>query len=470
VSRQRTLVVVLALTSALLGSVSGASYAAAGHPSARTAQPSGGRLETDLSRNGNDRAIGEPEIAVDPTHPSNLFTFWTTFPLPLDLGASVRLHDPCGGLVSQDSGAHWHRVKVPVNNIPNTSGCADAVVATGPDGTLYAGGIATTFTGVGISNAGIRVGGQNIVVHGKDFVTRSTDWGRSWSQPVEMMGSDAERFVRADAIPVDTFDRPWLAVDQSTGTVYASGANLVDHTRFVTASTDKAQSFGPVHAIESSDYPQDTSGGGSTIAAAHGLLAVAYRASQAPGATCPCVIFETSTDQGATFTRHVVKLDNAASSPSPFLAADPTHKGRFALTVLDATGTENQVYVTDDLGATWRGPTLVGEPSANERFKPWLSYGPSGQLAIVWRTNHSDKSYDIWSAIGRDDGQNAAVFSAPVRVSSAAAPYPPGYYGGDDFSFVIADKRYVHVGWGDSRSGSVQDWYGRIPLATFKAG
>jgi hypothetical protein len=284
-----------------------------------------------------------------------------------------------------------------------------------------------------------------------------------------MLGSDAERFVAGAAIPVDTFDRPWLAVDQSTGTVYASSANIVDHKRFVTASTDKARSFGPVYSIESSDTPQDTQAGGSTIAAAHGLLAVAYRASQAAGATCPCLIFETSTDHGKTFTRHVVKLDNASSSPSPFLAADPTHKGRFAIALLDATGTENQVYVTDDLGATWHGPTLVGESPANQRFKPWLSFGPSGQLALAWRTMYSNKSYDVWAAIGHVDGQNGAVFSAPVKVSSQAAPYPKGYYGGDDFSFIIADKQFVHVGWGDSRSGNVEDWYGRIPIAAFKA-
>jgi hypothetical protein len=462
-ARWWTLVAFLGLAASLLVSTATSAGGAPGGPG-------GSQLETNLSHNGSDSAIGEPEIGIDPTHPSNLFTFWTTFPLPLDLNASVSLHDPCGGLVSQDRGAHWHKVKVPVNSFPNTSGCADAVVATGPDGTLYAGGIATTFTGLGMSSAGIKVGGQNIVVHGKDLVTRSTNWGRSWSRPVEMLGSDAERFVRGGAIPVDTFDRPWLAVDQSTGTVYASSANIVDHKRFVTASTDKARSFGQVYSIESSDTPQDTTGGGSTIAAAHGLLAIAYRASQAPGATCPCLIFETSTDRGATFTRHVVKLDNAASSPSPFLAADPTHKGRFAITVLDASGTDLQVYVTDDQGATWQGPTLVGEQPANQRFKPWLSYGPSGQLDLVWRTMYSDKSYDVWAATGREQGQSGAVFSAPLKVSSKAAPYPDGYYGGDDFSFIIGDDTFVHVGWGDSRSGDTQDWYGRIPRSAFKAG
>jgi hypothetical protein len=41
---------------------------------------------------------------------------------------------------------------------------------------------------------------------------------------------------------------------------------------------------------------------------------------------------------------------------------------------------------------------------------------------------------------------------------------------GDDFSWIIADHKYAHVAWGDSRNGAVQTWYARIPLTTFKGG
>jgi hypothetical protein len=186
------------------------------------------------------------------------------------------------------------------------------------------------------------------------------------------------------------------------------------------------------------------------------------------------VIFETSTDHGATFTRHVVPTVSAASQPFPFLAADPAARGHFALTVFDATGTQNQIYATDDFGATWHGPALVAEAPANQRFKPWLSYGPSGLLALVWRTWNGAPNaspYDVWAAVGRDEGRNGPAFSAPMRVSSEAAPYPAQSGGGDDFSFIIADGKYVRVGWGDSRDvavgGGVQIWTARIPLGSF---
>ena len=428
--------------------------------STRAGGSADGQLEKNLSKNGPEWTRGEPEIAINPDDPNRLFYNWNTFPVPLDLGASVP--DGCGSRVSTDGGDHWQEVKVPVNTISDTAGCGDNVAAVGPDGTLYAGGITPTYTA--LSSGGITVGGQGIVVHGRDVVSRSTDWGKTWSTPVVTMSSDAARFVPGGS-PVDTFDRPWIVVDQSDGTVYASGQNLGSpRERFVTASTNKAKSFGPVYPVDSPEYPQS---GGGTISSAHGVLAVAYTAAQAPGAACPCVVFETSTDHGETFDRHVVPLvDAGAEDLRPFLAASPVEEGRFALTVLDASGTMLQIYVTDDSGETWQAPTLVGEDPPNERIKPWISYSPSGDLDLVWRTLYADGSYDVWAASAPHDGQDV-VFSAPVKVSSQAAPYPDGYYGGDDFSFVVGDDKYVHVGWGDSRNGPVQAWYGRIPRGAF---
>jgi hypothetical protein len=311
-----------------------------------------------------------------------------------------------------------------------------------------------------------------LLVQGYDAVVRSTDAGKTWSAPVRTMGSAANgpfTFVGGNA--QNTFDRPFLAIDQSTGTIYAAGHNIADHETFVTASTDGGQTFPIIYAADSPDYPSSGLSGG-TIAAANRVLAVAYTAAAAPGATCPCVIFETSTDNGA-FTRHVVPTVNAAAIPRPFLAADPTGKGRFALTIFHSTGMQDQVYTTRDSGQSWQGPTDVGETPPNPQFKPWLSYSPSGQLALASRTYNGTLGtapYDVWAAVGRDQGANGASFSAPVRVTSVTAAYPPlnPGGGGDDFSFILADNQYVHVGWSDSRNGRTEAWYGRISLPTFK--
>jgi len=283
-------------------------------------------------------------------------------------------------------------------------------------------------------------------------------------------------FAPGSGHPYDVYDRPWVVVEQTTGVLYFSARNILDHERFVTASTDKGDSWGLIYAIDSPAYPEG--GSDSNIAVANGVLAEAYAAAPAPGGcSATCLIFETSTDYGATWNRHIVPLVGAATTPRAFVAAYPGSEGddpaasRFALAVFDSTGTVNQVYTTDDLGETWQGPALVSESPANPHFKPWLSYGPSGQLVMVWRTWHGTPNnpatpYDVWAAVGRDQGVNGAVFGAPVRVSSVAAPYGTGG-GGDDFSFIAADNQYVHVAWGDSRTGATQVWYSRRPLTSF---
>jgi hypothetical protein len=436
------------------------------------AGPHHSHLEMDLSANDSRSTMGEPEIAVNPRDPNNLFIDWNTFAYPPGVRAAP-VTDTCGGMSSMNRGLTWQPAPVP---LPTT--CADAVAAFGRDGTLYAGGLVVNSADVvpcGTPGS-IRFSNICILVHASDTLVRSTDSGRTWSAPIKAMGSmsvAAFPFAPGSGNPKDTFDRPWVKVDLSTNTVYASGANIADHERFVTASTDDGKSFGTIYAVDSPAYPSGGNPSG-TIAAAHGVLAVAYTASSAPHATCPCVIFETSTNRGATFTRHVVPTVNGARIPRPFLAADPSRPRHFALTIFDSSGTENQVYTTRDSGRTWHGPTLVGEAPANLRFKPWIAFGPTGQLALVWRTAHGSSigtsPYDVWAAVGRDRGEDdGAVFGAPVRVSSAAGTYPPlSGGGGDDFSFIVADNRYVHVGWGDSRNGPTQVWYGRIPLSDFE--
>jgi hypothetical protein len=437
----------------------------------------------DISGNGSSMNIGEPEIAVNPTNPNQLFVDGATFPAKIVFNGPSPVPDTCQGWSSANGGRSWQPAPLPPGVCSE-----DGVAVFGPDGTLYAGGdTSTSTTVVPCSTPGsINFGPVCILVQGQDPVLVSKDLGQHWSAPVYTMGSTNLTpngtpfpFVPGSGNPLNTFDRPFLAMDQSTNTLYAMGHNIADHEPFVTASTDEAQSFGKIYAADSAQYP---SGGmfGSTIAAGHHVLAVAYAATAAPGATCPCVIFETSTNQGQSFQRHVVPTANASSQPFPYLAADPIAPGHYALTILDSTGTENQVYTTDDYGQTWHGPTLVAEAPANQRFKPWLAYSPYGQLLLVWRTWEGapfTAPYDVWLAVGQQS-RHGAIFSAPVRVSSASAAYPATYTAGDDFSWVTADRHEVLVGWGDSRNATgpfaedagVQLWIAQLPLKSFGGG
>lgn len=445
-----------------------------------------GRLEMNITTNGPNFSSGEPEIAINPTNPDNLYIDYATFPVPAPTIGPAPAHS-CGGYVSMDRGRTWQPSFLPFPTQSNVtySQCEDGIAAFGPDGTLYAGGDATTAILIvgappNCPPGSAPSGPVCVRPPGNDPFARSTDGGLTWTLLPHPMGSsgwcESCNFAPGSGHPYDVYDRPWVVVEQTTGVVYFSARNILDHERFVTASTDKGDTWGLIYAVDSPTYPQG--GSDSNIVVAHSVLAEAYAAAPAPGGcSATCLIFETSTDYGATWDRHIVPLVGAASTPRAFLAADPGDEGdepidgHFALTVLDSTGTQNQVYTTHDFGQTWQGPTLVSDSPANPKFKPWLSYGPSGQLLLVWRNWHGTPNspttpYDVWAAVGSEHGGNGVVFSAPVRVSSASAPYGSGG-GGDDFSFITGDNQYVHVAWGDSRSGATQVWYSRIPLNAF---
>ena len=38
---------------------------------------------------------------------------------------------------------------------------------------------------------------------------------------------------------------------------------------------------------------------------------------------------------------------------------------------------------------------------------------------------------------------------------------------GDDLATVDVDGQYVHMVWGDNRSGFFGTWYGRVPLSLY---
>jgi hypothetical protein len=467
------------------------------------AVPTSSAIEVQITSNPAGFSSGEPEIAINPTNPDNLFIDYATFAVPSGGGVPPLFSPPpphsCGGYVSTDRGITWQAGFLPFTPQPNPlppnlvawpSQCEDGIAVFGPDGTLYAGGDATIGEQVASlsppcppnSASSPETGGLCLKLPGDDPFARSTDGGKTWTQlpyPIgsqgyglgSAFGGSGFNFAPGSGNPVDTYDRPFLAVDQSNGSVYVSSQNILDHERFVTASANRGDSWGPIHAVDSPTYPQ--SGFASNIAVQNGVLAVSYTAAPtAGGCAVTCLVFETSTDQGATWNRHIVPLVNTQNPPSPFIAADPTGNGRFALQVFDSTGTVNQIYTTRDLGTTWQGPTNITEAGGHVHFKPWLSFGPSGQLALVWRTwegtpNQPTTPYDVFVAVGRLEGANGAMFTSPIELGSPTAPFGTGG-GGDDFSQVQVDNQYVHAAWGDSRSGLTQVEYARIPLSAFK--
>ena len=407
---------------------------------------------------------GEPEIAVGP-HGSPLLVSFNS----------------CGVAVSHDRGATFAvNPKDPADPGPTPGdpyhSCSDPVSAIGPGGELY--------TGVGWwDTPGGAVDFYNM------YVARSTDGGATWGKPVFATGDLTAPQALLLGRNTGHSDRLFLADDASTGTLYASATDFPRLVRWVVTSHDGGRTFGAPRAIDSNLYPQaqGEQAGDYIPSAAHGVLAFAYAASSTPaGSRCPCGIFETSRDDGATWTRH------ATPFPANWVAADPSRPGRYAImsgqgaTATPAHSGEIAISTTSDSGRTWSRTVLLGAPAVHPQIQPWIAYSPTGVLGVGYKTLYSGlmpqpefflnvlaglkSTYDFWTAVSFDGGR---TFSRPLRVSNAVSP-PGNGEGNDDFSNVALDDRYLYAAWGDQRTsptnpapGPVGVYFARVPLSAY---
>jgi hypothetical protein len=448
---------------------------------------------------------GEHQIAINPKNPNNIvyatvgvgFTnacqqhspaceqvsadFGVGRPFPQAQGIfTVRDFIVIAAYSSFDGGKTWKRTILPTTpaDHPDITGPGDPSVTVTPDGTFYFGFDDNNWgtPEKALPNAGIGV-------------SKSTDGGLTWSTPV------------LSGTPVDG---PKVLADQTTGTIYSTSSTFLGphstgyansqqgkiNTRWVASSRDG------VHWTT----PQPMGGPGMVPSAAHGMLAAAFKASASAsmfsqpnselcGSTAPpCTIFQTTTDSGTTWSRHVMPIaTSAASTPGdqPLVAADPSKAGHFAVAI-PRDGNQFEVYRTSDAGKSWSKPAIVTEDATKRHYHGWIVYSRQGVLGIMWRTLQPQPGqtvsgppaggpgggpsfpYNVWAAISKDGG---TVFSEPLEVSSANSPAPQaGMFAnsGDDYSAMAVDGDNVYVGWADWRPVERQGFISTLKVSEFR--
>jgi hypothetical protein len=444
---------------------------------------------------------GESAIAINPRNPNNLVIasvgtgFTSTCQakssecqtIPVELAPGFKFPQPKGmferpdfnaiaAFVSFDRGKSWKEVRVPTTprGFPSIRSAGDPHVTATADGTFYFSfdNMNWGTTDKPLTNAGIGV-------------SKSTDGGRTWSVPV------------LSGTPIDG---PKITADLSTGTIYEASSSQLGPNSTGDSNTPRGK-ITDRWLVSSKDgihwtKPQGMGGLGGSMSAAHGIFATAFKTSAQPGpfssanndlcgtAPKPCTIFQTTSDAGSAWSRHVVSAPNDyGSNPNvPMVAADPSRKGHFALAVPMKGSGGFLVYQTRDAGATWSEPVSVTEDPGRTHFHPWMAYSRQGMLGIMWRTRQPEpgkpaapvvgfgepaEPYNIWAAVSRDGG---TTFSAPLKVSSADSPAPQaGPFGGsgDDYSGFAVDSNYVYVVWADWRSKERDDYFRAIRLDEF---
>ena len=422
--------------------------------------------------------------------------------------------------VTLDGGKTWSFSEDDFRAVLAKNRCSDSFAGAGPDGTLYMGCLAYLNRGDADFDMGYAPNGEPRNMHGGSAIAWSMDKGKTWSQPNWVHPAQTPSVYAPGLHPVfeqaSPWDRPYFVADASTGAIYVSGSGpaytvdpatverpKVDPAKpgmgytgypppsvtrgrtFLRASRDQGRTWGLIHAIDSDEYP----GGRGSFSAARGHLVVAYTAASVPAherTECPCTVFGTSEDDGKTFSYRVVSpLPAASAPPAPpagapatgrggaggprggvMIGADPTREQRYALA--RQVGQSLTVSITDDGGHTWLAPVTAAEAPAGATIgHRAMKYSAGGDLGLIWKAMYPDRTFDVWSAVSRDNGRTFKT----VRVSHAISPpYIPergNFLFGDDLSSVDIDREFLHVVWGDNRAGFLGTWYGRVPLSAY---
>lgn len=228
----------------------------------------------------------------------------------------------------------------------------------------------------------------------RTLVARSSDGGRSWSN-----ATDTQTFV----------DRPFTRVDAATGWVYVYSGGF-GTPRMMTFSKDQGRTWSAPLRPQG-QLPQDLF---LHFAVSHGLLATVSTSNGQ-------MMFNLSRDAGKTMSSTPVPgATGGAAQPTDggWISADPSRKGGFA--VMDQVGNAYRVFVTRDAGKTWsKGVQVTNDPSRGASL-PWMDYGSSGVLGLMWKSTVTEGSgFEVFATISRDGGLH---FARPVRISSKVSP------------------------------------------------
>jgi hypothetical protein len=434
----------------------GAQAAPLGHASGGS---SGKILEEDVTNNPSLNN-GQPQLAINPADPNDLVFLSTSDNAAANAPVTDTTVFQCFLAYSTDGGVKWTHVVLPLGD---AGGCGNPSLGVDSHGIFYV--------------AFNLLGGTAPQVPG---VIRSLNGGRTWSDPV--------------ATPLQFGASPRLIVDSATDYVYveSSSATPVGSLQAVSVSKDHGLTWSAQAPL-----PAQSASLGNQIAVHDGVLASAS-AQEIVGGTSLVTTnptFWVSFDNGQTWISHPVTdsrgnpvgpptgslvpnvatiTDQSTTDPIPWVAADPSHTGRFAVMV--PTGNDLDVYITNDSGQRWTGPAVITAPNA---FKPWIEFGPTGLLGVAWRTASSvtpggtppvipppTATINAYSAVSFNSGRS---FSAPLRVNQQAEPAGQRIEGGDKYSHIVFSGKYVYVTWSDARTG---DWIdgivSRVPVSLYR--
>jgi hypothetical protein len=442
----------------------------------------------------------EPAIAQNPTDALNLIAGAND---EIDLPACTASGCPfvanvglSGVYVSHDGGASWTQFSAPAGGGGNTAsfngngrtihtlpGFGTLAAQLGIPGLASDGDPAIAFSRDGVAYYASLAGVRGTSAGDLLTVSRSTDKGTTWSDPV---------LATNQTNPVDFNDKEAIWVDKSPTSLFA-GNIYVSWTLFIGApglaepivfsrSVDGGRTFAPAQRLSASfNSPALPGRQGSTIRTDPRGNVYVFWESAVPiqGRLSDAQVFAKSADGGVTFSQPAV-VSPVVDLPSPLPGASFRNDSFPTVDIDQVSGTiyvawadfrngRGQVMLStsSDGGASWSPARVVLDVANRSAFFPGIAVSPNGKKVTV-ATQAMDAvaagtapgagvvSYDSYFA----ESVNGGGFSAPLKISTVSAD-PDGsstnslaaqFQG--DYNTLISDNLHAWFIWTDARSAA----------------
>ena len=397
---------------------------------------------------------GEGMIAENPSNPLNLVS-GGAYQLGGAFNASTYYSTGISGaFTSFDGGRSWTQQTLPQYpgwTNPNSATCdqghlADTAIAFGKNNTVYYVDLSYP-----LGNTVCLVATASIGL----YVTISYDGGVSWNTPIPIAGTVAGA----------SMDKPWIAIDQTTGELYVGYNDDSNGTLVVRNSTDSGQSWSNEVVVSS-----DSTRGIELVVDPYGGVDATYYDN-----SLGAIEFVRSTNQGKSFSA-AKQLGAAPYStsnyPDGFRAytlpgigvdgyAGNAYTGRLFVTWQNGSGgvagsPAISLAYSSNNGSKWTAPRTVNSNATPMNYQPDVAVGPDGTVYTEWYgVRATDGHYRLYAALSHNGGR---TFDSQITVSDndSLPRYRVGGLGGwwiGDYTHIIADQWGARPLWTDARSG-----------------
>lgn len=418
----------------------------------------------------------EPCVAANPADPNHLVAASIAFTRP-DAWFTVAV------FTSFDGGLHWRRGNL--EGLSDFIFAGDAWTAFGPNSVTYLSCIASDKSTASI------------------LVFRSHDGGHSWSNPVMVPFGGGGPFDRCSIVADTSANKfagyVYVLASQSIRT--ETGHNVTPVV--VSRSTDGGKTFSnPVRILPNN--LDGNVGNAAVLSDGTLVVTFFDYASNGRDKIRTLkqrrLWVSASKDGGLTFStpRFVAEFadpDPATlprSGPNRMLAANQssgTIRDRLYMvwTDFESGSTDIKVSYSTNEGETWSEPLTVNDPHAKgiDNATPAIAMNRSGVVGVAWydrRNDASNKCFEIFFTASLDGGLSflpntrvSTVKSCPDATGNMVRPEGGGEgfgvaarwpAGGDYSGLAASSDDLFHVLWSDSRTGAYQNWTSNVRIVT----